>query len=337
MLDRFSTTGIGSLPHSDPSEACEVIFSSVEIPFWPQLPHRSFLELMVPQYSEGFPFIRIDGENILIEKKSGPGTDAFYESVANKEGFSISREYAAGLYVFLDKLKEEVRDRACVKGHVTGPLTFTLSLTDAQKRPLFFDEEMRELALELLKGKISWQVEQLQPYARKVLIFIDEPILSALGTSAYLGVDSSDASRLLTETVRHIQECGALAGIHCCSKADWPLVLSSGLDVFSFDAYFFWDSLSLYPESIAGFLDKGGIIAWGVVPTTDIIRSVTLEGLREQLDRGLSSLEKLGISRESLHEQSILTPSCGTGSLVVQDAVRVFSMLKELKKIYAGT
>ncbi|HLA49979.1 MAG TPA: hypothetical protein VJ000_02170 [Thermodesulfovibrionia bacterium] len=337
MFQSFSTTGIGSLPHSDPLEACRVIFDSVDMPFWPQLPHRNFLELMVPQYSEGFPFTKIQGENIHVEKADEQAAASFYEAIDRREGFPISKEYAAGLYAFINILKEKKQKLKTVKGQITGPLTYTLSLTDNQKKPLYFDEEMRELALELLKGKVYWQIETLRPYAEEVLIFIDEPILSALGTSTYIGVDTAEALRLLSGLVNHIKTSGATAGIHCCGKADWPLILSSGIDVFSFDAYFYWDTLSLYPEEIKAFLDKGGFIAWGVVPTSDIIRGVTLQGLREQLERGLSSLVKIGIPGDRLEKQLLLTPSCGTGSLEINDALRVFSLLKDLKNSYVKT
>nr|NIS74514.1 hypothetical protein [Deltaproteobacteria bacterium] len=223
-----------------------------------------------------------------------------------------------------------------IKGHVTGPLTFSLSITDNNKRPIYFNEEMRELSLELLKGKVRWQIKALQPYAEKVILFIDEPILSALGTSAYLGVDSNDALRLLSELTRYIKDANALAGIHCCSKADWPLVLAAQPDIFNFDAYFFWDTLGLYPDALSSFINSGGFIAWGVVPTTEAIRNVTLPGLREQLERGLASLEKAGISPDKLRKQAILTPSCGTGSLEPEDAIRVFSLLRELRESYVG-
>jgi len=129
---------------------------------------------------------------------------------------------------------------------------------------------------------------------------------------------------------------GGIAGIHCCGKADWPLVLSSGLDVFNYDSYFFWDTLALYPEEITGFIDNGGFIACGVVPTTDIIRGVDLDGLKEQLERGLTSLEKIGISSERLRNQVLITPSCGTGSLVIEDALKVFSLLKDLRNSYVA-
>ncbi len=334
MIQSFSTTGIGSLPHTDPLEACRVIFDSVDIPFWPQLPHRSFLELMVPQYLEGFPFTKIEGEHIHVGEAQEQILTSFYEAIAVGKGFPISKEYAAGLYTFIDILKKNVKKYDTLKGHVTGPLTFTLSLTDSQKRPVYFNEEIRELALELLKGKASWQIEALRPYAEKVIIFIDEPVLSALGTSTYIGVDTTGASRLLSEMVNHIKNSGALAGIHCCSKADWPLLLSSRPDIFSFDAYFFWDTISLYPEDIHAFIDGGGFIAWGIIPTSDEITAVTLESLREQLERGLSSLEKIGVSGDKIRKQSLLTPSCGTGSLKVNDAMRVFSLLKALGNSY---
>jgi hypothetical protein len=334
MFQSFNTTGIGSLPHIDPVEACKLILDSMDIPFWPQLPHRSFFELMVPQYSEGFPFIKIEDENIHIEQAEEQAVSAFYEAVADQAGFPMSREYAAGFHTFIDILEQRGRKFDTVKGHVTGPLTFALSLTDKQKRPVYFDEELRELSLELLKGKVSWQIEKLRPYAENVLIFIDEPILSALGTSTYIGVSTDEASRMLREIIMHIKERGGIAGIHCCGKADWPLILSSGIDVFNYDSYFFWDTLSIYPEEVKEFINNGGVIAWGVVPTTDVIREVTLDGLGEQLERGLTSLEKTGIPGDKLRNQALLTPSCGTGSLKIEDALKVFSLLKDLRNTY---
>ncbi|RJQ48545.1 MAG: hypothetical protein C4538_03660 [Nitrospiraceae bacterium] len=336
MFKSFSSTGIGSLPHNDPAEACRIVLDSVDIPFWPQLPHRSFLELMVPQYSEGFPFIKIEGEHVKLVQPEESEIARFYETVAQKGGFPISKEYSAGFYTFMDILQKQGKKLSALKGHITGPLTFTLSITDGQKRPIYFDEELRELSLELLKGKASWQIEMLRPYAEQVLIFIDEPILSALGTSTYIGVNTEEALRMLQEIVRHIKNSGGVTGIHCCGKADWPLILSSGIDVLNFDSYFFWDTLGIYPQEIKAFLDNNGFIAWGVVPTTDIVRNVTLEGLCEQLERGLTSLEKIGVSRETLRRHSLLTPSCGTGSLRVEDALKVFSLLKDLRDRYAG-
>lgn len=334
MFQSFSSTGIGSLPHTDAAEACRVILDSVDIPFWPQLPHRSFHELMVPQYSEGFPFIKIEGEDIYAGQPDEEALSGFYEAIADNAGFPISEEYAAGFYAFLKILDERNLKFNAIKGHITGPMTFALSLTDKEKRPIFFDEEMRELSLELLKGKVTWQMEMLKPYAEKVLMFIDEPILSALGTSAYLGVSNDDTLRMLKEIVAHIRKCGGIAGIHCCGKADWPLVLSSGIDVFNYDAYDFWDTLSIYPEEIKAFINNNGFIACGIVPTTDAIREVDFQGLKERLEQGLISLENIGIPKDKLRNQILITPSCGTGSLDIENALKAFSLVKELRNSY---
>lgn len=334
MFQSFNTTGIGSLPHKDPVEACKVILDSVDIPFWPQLPHRSFLESMAPQYSEGFPFIRVEGENIYVEKAGEEELSAFYESIAANKGFPISEEYSAGFYAFVDLLEKEGGSRGIVKGHITGPLTFALSLTDKQKRPLYFDEEMRELSLELLKGKAKWQIDVLGKFADKVMIFVDEPILTALGTSTYIGVSTDEAVRMLREIVNHIKECGAIAAIHCCGRADWPVALSSGIDVFNFDAFEFGDTLSMYPEEMGAFINKGGFIAWGVVPTTEKIKEADLGLLKQRLEHGLTSLEKAGIPGNKLRKQSLITPSCGTGSLETGDALKAFSLLKDLRNSY---
>lgn len=334
MFKSFSTTGIGSLPLSDALEACRVVFEYVTIPFWPQLPRRSFLEFMIPQYIEGFPFARIDGEHVYVEKGDEQAVSSFYEAIEKDSGFPISKEYALGFYTFMDVLEQRGKKLDAVKGHVTGPLTFTLSLTDNKKRPIYFNEEIRELAIYLLKGKARWQIETLKAFGEKVIIFIDEPILSALGTSTYVGVSTEEALRLLKNVVDYIHDMGAVAGIHCCGKADWPMVIASGIDILNLDAYFYWDTLGIYPDKIKDFINKGGVIAWGIVPTTDAIKKVTLSGLKEQLERGLGSLEKIGIPSEILRKQSMLTPSCGTGSMEVNDALKVFSLLRELRNTY---
>ncbi|MDH4027562.1 MAG: hypothetical protein OEU95_01860 [Nitrospirota bacterium] len=334
MFQSFNTTGIGSLPHTDASEACKVILDSVDIPFWPQLPHRGFLESMAPQYLEGFPFAKVESGHVRIVQADDQASAAFYETIANGRGFPISGQYAAGLSAFLDILKQQGRRFSVIKGQVTGPLTFALSITDDQKRPIYFNEELRELSLELLKGKAAWQIDMLKQFADRVMIFVDEPILTALGTSAYIGVSNEEAVRMLREIVGFIQERGGIAAIHCCGRADWPVALSSGIDVFNFDAFEFGDTLAMYPKEMAEFIDRGGFIAWGIVPTTEKIKEVDAGMLRQRLELGLASLEKAGIPGDKLRRQALITPSCGTGSLEIADALKVFSLLKELRNSY---
>ena len=61
-------TIIGSMPHTDPVKACALIARFLrDIPAWPQLPRRSFLENMYVQYSEGFPGAVVANNSIRVE------------------------------------------------------------------------------------------------------------------------------------------------------------------------------------------------------------------------------------------------------------------------------
>lgn len=333
-IEPFSTTGIGSLPHTDVEAAVELVLGSFDIPFWPQLPRLGFRELMIPQYSEGMPGLRVDearGDVSVVRDEEE--IRRFYE--ASGEGFrvSISEDYARGLHAFLKRI--EGRSFDLLKGHITGPLTYTLGLQDGDGKPAYFDEELREIALMLLAAKARWQIDVLGKSAEEVIIFIDEPILSALGSTSYVGVSDDEALRLLTQTAGAIREAGGIPGIHCCGRADWPLVLDSGVDILNFDAYEFAQTLGIYPAEVTSFLERGGIIAWGIVPTTDDIGRETGESIAERFGEAIDGLSER-IPEDLLLRNIMLTPSCGTGSRTVEETLKIFEILGELKESVAG-
>ena len=334
MIKPFSTTGIGSLPHVDPEDACKLILETFDIPFWPQLPRLSFLEWMVPQYSEGMPFTTIDkdAENIFVSRNTGDDLERFYEACGDQARIAISDDYARGLHVFLKMIRG--RHFGWIKGQITGPLTFTLGLKDRDGRLIYFDEELRQVSLMLLQAKARWQIDQLKPYAENIFIFIDEPILSALGSSTYLSVSREETLRLLSDTAAAIKDAGGIPGIHCCANADWVLAIESGVKLISFDAYHYFDSLAIYHNEIGAFLEGGGYLAWGIVPTTDEIAKETPESVISRFDSGLKALSA-HIPKDILVSRTLLTPSCGTGSRTVEETIKICQLLMRLKEAFA--
>jgi len=155
-------------------------------------------------------------------------------------------------------------------------------------------------------------------------------ILSALGTSGYLGVDPSEALRLLQETVAAVESAGAVPAIHCCGKADWPLVIQSNVKIINFDAYEYSKTISLYPQEFTDFLQAGGYLAWGIIPTTGAIVTEHVTSIRNRFDKQMETLAH-SIPSALLHSQILLTPACGAGSRTTDESVKVFEMLKELK------
>ena len=325
------TTGIGSLPHRSVIDGCRLVLSSFDIPFWPQFPKISFKEFMIPQFSEGMPFLKLDPDKQLIwvEKNTSDELERFYESCTPESRIAISEDYAQGLHAFVRMVKG--RRFSMLKGHITGPLTFTLGLKDDTGKATYFDEEFREISLMLLQAKTRWQIDMLKQHTDSVIIFIDEPILSALGSSSYLGVSTEEALRLLQEMVKTIKAEGGIAGIHCCGNADWPMVMHSGADIVNFDAYDYLETLALYHEECRNFLEKGGYFAWGIVPTSDAISEENPDSIRERFQAGLRNLSQ-HIPQDLLRAHMLITPSCGTGSRTVEEAVKIFQLLMRLKE-----
>lgn len=331
MFTPFETTGIGSLPHKDAEEACRLILDTFDIPFWPQLPNLSFRESMIVQFSEDMPSVRIDvqKERIWVEKDISEELMEFYNTYSEEWLSPISEDYAKGIYTLIRLLKN--KKIPFLKGQITGPLTFTLGFKDSDGRPVYFDEELREIALMLLKAKVRWQIEVLKSCAENIIIFIDEPILSALGSTSYISVNSEEILRLLSEvsdTIRHLE---GIPGIHCCGNADWQLVIKSKVNIISFDAYGYIDTLAIYPSEFTHFLKNGGYLAWGIVPTTNSIREENIDLLRRRLKEGIEKISK-SIPEDLLLSKILLTPSCGTGSKSIEETLKIFQLLKGLKE-----
>jgi len=345
LMKNFSATAIGSVPHTDPKEICGNILKNYkEIPFWPQMPKRAFFENMYAQYIEGFPCAVIDEEKgrvwIDTSKDLMGEIERAYHKIIEEDldYFSITEKHAAGLYEFLSQAKAaDLKDAAFLKGHITGPISFGLSVTDEKKQSILYNPELSEVLVKILAIKARYQIRKLKEIFNDIIIFIDEPYLVSIGSSV-VNIKKDDVKKKIEEIVGVIHEEGALAAIHCCGNTDWSILLGLDIDILNFDAYNFLKSISLYPEALKVFLDKGKYLAWGIVPTSDDIRREDETTLIERLKKGFDLLAKKGIKEEALLDSFMLTPSCGCGTLGEEETCRVLDLnIKlsyKLKEIY---
>jgi len=327
---------IGSMPHKSAHDALDALNRfPLGIPVWPQLPKRVFKEGMMPQYSEGFPGIFIDEANrrIWLERTDALLNDmaSFYEHIMAEEvdALAISSENAAGFHAFIKSLEKQGGKLPVVKAQVTGPFTFGLSINDETGKAIWFDEQYRDIIVKGLAGKALWQAAQLEKFAESVIIFFDEPIFSALGTPAYMGIEESVVVDVLNELSDTLHAKQIAVGIHCCGNMDWPLLTRSHIDIINFDAYGYGDKLALYPDAVNEFLLRGGTLAWGIVPTgnTEDIRKATPENLKNRVDELTNLFVKKGVSENLVRKQILFTPSCGMGNLTDQEAETVLKLL----------
>lgn len=345
----LAATAVGSLPHNTPEDATTLVWESFNIiPFWPQLSNVNSLEDMIIQYSQNIPGLVVNEKEQTFSFDSE--SEEFYlqleefyldydEIITEKnyeklEKYAITTPYASTIEPFCEKLRELKPKFA--KGQVIGPFSWGTSICDSENKCLFYEDTYRDIIVKGLTLKALWQIQKIRQSSPQTtpIIFMDEPTLGQVGTSAFLTIQEEELINSLKEISTVIQEHGGLSGIHCCGKTDWNSVLKSGTNILSFDAYSFHKNLTIYSQKIKDFLENGGYIAWGIVPTLDkdALCSATFETLLEKLEIGISSLEAKGISKDLILKQSIITPSCGAGCLSVELAQKAMELTSTISK-----
>ena len=321
---------IGSMPHTDPAEACsQVIHYLKDIPAWPQLPKRSFLENMYVQFSQGFPGVVVRGDSIYIDRSQDldkPLEQLYAAYLENDiDEYPISPEYAAGLHYFLglNNLSPKI-----VKGQITGPITWGLTVTDDSRRAILYDDVLADAVTKLLRLKAAWQEKKLSQICTNTIIFVDEPYMAAFG-SAFFTLSRERVINLLEEVFGGIS---GVKGVHCCGNTDWSVMLDTSADIVSFDAYNYAQSLSLYPAEVKKFLERKGAIAWGIIPNDEeSLAKESVASLKDRLEEAMAPFTRKGVRFQQLLEQGLLTPSCGLAPLASKEAsARALELLTEL-------
>jgi len=329
-------TGIGSLPHTDAGEAVDLVLKyAPQAPFWPQLPKRDKREGMVEQFMEHLP---VSGSS----RGDSGELEEFYGKIIDNQVdyFEISKDYAAGLYAFKDKLTKDpsiLKRIEFIKCHITGPFTSAASLKDKDNKALLHGHTMMQVIIKGLAMKALWQVNFFKEFNKKIIIFIDEPYLGCFG-SAFTPINREDVVRGLSELAKGIKKQDLLLGVHCCGNTDWSIFTDiPGIDIINFDAFGYLDKFTIYADNLKSFISRGGMICWGIIPTQEFSAKITPKGLLERVQEGINTLVKKGVSKERLLESLIISPACGLGSLEPEKAASVFEMLADTSALIRKT
>lgn len=338
--------GIGSLPHTDTASALRLINETMgQIPHWPQLPYRSPLETMVNQYA--FPLINLGFVSEKEEKLFfDPSRDNWQKCVADfhkryqkiKDGkfedldfFSFPEKSAQGFYDFLQMLKNgEMPNSRYVKGQITGPITLAMQIMDPNGKSAFYCSELREIIAKSLALQAYWQTKTLNQFGKHVIIFMDEPGLYGISRKSPASLNKLQITMDLDEVISSIHLAHGVAGIHVCASTDWSLILASQTDILNFDAYEYFAGLTYYPEQLKAFLERGGILAWGLIPTNAKVLELTADDLKTQYYEYVDALANKGVPKELLLQQALITPTCGVGNCSVAVAEKVYLLTAEV-------
>jgi hypothetical protein len=299
------TTAMAVMPHTDAEAAIDVALS-LDIPFWPQLPRLNYYEDMYVQASEHFPGIVLDMEKQTLAFSMDKFILELEDTLAHFEDpayFDISTRYSDVYHRFLDM---DFSDRPAIRGQLEGPISFGLNVLDQDKRPIIFDDTVRPFMYDFMARRINVQLEHLKALNPNAFMFIDEPGLQFL-FSALSGYDSIAARDDMEKFLEAVERP---RGVHLCGNPDWDFLLSLDMEILSMDVYLNAEIFATYASSIKRFLDRGGVIAWGIVPTNfEPFEAETIDTLTDQLEKVWSILEQKGIDKEHLLSQSLISPA----------------------------
>ena len=340
---KLECLAIGSMPHDNLDDAMSIVGRYFNrIPFWPQMVKLSKNEDMIIQFLEGMPSFFVGKSYLDVDY------DAFYddletffvdyEKIVSGEDnsgeiiskYGISSTCSSSFNEFL-KLAANAK---YAKGQIVGPFTLSTTLVDKDGRCAIYDDTLKEIIQKILTIKALWQIRKMKEANPDItpIIFIDEPSISQLGTSAYVTISEEDVLCMLKEVSDEIKSAGALSAIHCCGKCDWKVPVESGVNMLNLDAYSYAKNLSVYSKDVEKFLLRGGKIVWGVVPTLDkvALEKADVKIIESKFYSAVKYLTDKGINEKLIIDNSLVSTSCGAGSLSIELAQKAFSLTKEI-------
>ncbi len=299
------TTAMAVMPHTDLDRALELALS-LDIPFWPQLPKYNYYEDMYVQASEHFPGILLDMEKQTLRFSSEKFMNEFEACMSHfgePEYFDISGTYSV---VYKRFLEMDLSNKAAIRGQLEGPISFGFNVADENDRPILFDDMVRPFMIEFMAKRVNIQLKRLKKRNANAFMFVDEPGLQFL-FSAMAGYGDQAAKGDMETFFSMIERP---RGVHLCGNPDWDFLLSQDLDILSLDVYSNGDVFAAYAPSIKKFLDRGGVLVWGIVPTNfEPFEKENMDSLEKSLESLFSELFKKGIDRDFLFSRSLMSPA----------------------------
>jgi hypothetical protein len=323
------TTAMGIMPHTDVEEALKLALT-LDIPYWPQLPKVNFYEDMYAQISEHFPGITLDPEKRLVHFS----IDRFYEDLENflehwedEAFFRLSPQYSAVFHRFLE---QDLSGYRYIRGQSIGPVSYGLKILDENKKPMIYYEEVRQIVFDFVAKKLQAQLGEMQAVHPGAFAWVDEPGLEMI----FMAITGYTSERAREDYRAFLENFPGPKGVHLCGNPDWSFLLQLDLDILSLDVLARGHIFSRYSDDIRAFIDRGGIISWGITPTLteeyekENVQSMIaiLDGLWEDLDR------RAGIPYEQLLSRAWLAPArcCLVNQDGEETVAKSFKLLQEV-------
>lgn len=311
-----ATIGVGSLPHRDVEAGAEFSFDAFDILTLPSLPRRCPAEAPIAQALVGAPGVTLGqyGTVAIDVSRLDPAAEV-------RTDFGSDR--FAGFRSCLD-LAVRRGHTGPVKWQFVGPISVGVALRRGGA-PADVAFSMASRVVQSHLRSLGAQISGALPGASQ-LVVIDEPFLDDVMAHDF-PIAPDEAIDLLSSAMASV-ETSATVGVHVCGDIDVATLMASGPKLLSVPAR---ASLVPYAGYLARFLDSGGAIAWGAVPTEGPIGGAAgrtagrLEALwGELIERGCDPMR--------IRRQSLISPQCGLGGHSTSVAERVCATARAVSR-----
>jgi methionine synthase II (cobalamin-independent) len=318
VVDHFRngrSVGIGSLPHLDANAAAAFSLAEFDIATIPSLPRRSPAENLIAQAIGGLPGVSFGQYGSFAIDPVGLTDDLPITSDLTLDAFT-------GMRAFLDLARKVGIDGKPVKWQFVGPVTLGAALQRAGLR----SNQAFTIAADAVRhhvAAIADLVTECLPNSPQLLL-LDEPRLSSLMDDDF-PITPDIAVDLISTSMAAVSHDVAV-GLHCCGPCDVATMLESGPQVISIPAS---PDLVEYAGYIGRFVEAGGVIAWGAVPTVGPT-PMRADRYWKALSALWCQLVERGVDAGALRRQALVTPDCGLSGHQASTARRVARLTAEV-------
>ncbi|HET9650403.1 MAG TPA: methionine synthase [Microlunatus sp.] len=329
--DHVRSTGIGSWPGADVTEAVKIAFAeSPEIPYVPELPARGPWASMIGRATAFLHELPVD-----LRPAGWRLSDA-----SSRE----HRQAKATLRSDLDQLEEQAQGyTGPVKLSVAGPWTLAASMERPRGDRVLADSgARRELGQSLAEG-----ISELLVELRRRLpgigwwVQLDEPLLpsvlhgsvpTASGMSRHRPVDRPEVTATYLQLVDRIHRVhGALPVlVHSCApEVPVALLRPTGVAGVLLDRD---QATTRVWDEVGEAIEAGFLIGIGALPTASPPSADHPPTSRQIADRALQPLRTLGLGPD-VADRLLITPACGLAGFDRAGAIRALRTVREAAEI----
>jgi len=327
----LAATVMAAVPYRNVDYAVDVILEN-----FPEAPCLPVTTRGIRWMLEGIPCLIFDREKRQISMAPPEERESelleFYEKVeqGDLDYFATTANTAPALYRMIEKLKvARPPGLEWVFYRTAGPVLLGDTLKQVNGKPAIHHETLRDILIKGINMKARWAEKKLHEEIPNVAVVADlaEPTLFTFTAAGGTGT-RKDVIAAINEG---FQCLNCTTWIHCCANIDWSLLIDTCVDVINFDAYQHAESVSLYAKELKLFLERGGMLGWGIVPVIkDVLRNENVQSLVQKLEEGMGRLVKKGIDEEMLVSASWILPSCETVMLTPDESDHVFRLCKAI-------